>query len=66
MTLVAATAANIGQEAHFLCLGAGGLTVNGGGTNIIGGGASAATAAIAQNVNIRLISDGTNWSFLKS
>ena len=66
MTLVAATAANIGQEAHFVCLGAGGLTINGGGTNIIGAAASAATAAIAQNLNIRLVSDGTNWLFLKT
>ena len=61
MTLPAATATPIGMEAHFVSLGAGGLTVSGGGTNIIGAGASAPTKAIAQNTCIRVISDGTNW-----
>ncbi len=44
-----------------MCLGAGGLTINGGGTNIIGAGASAATKAIAISTCIRVVSDGTNW-----
>lgn len=62
MTLIAATSAFVGQEAHFICTGAGGLTVNGGGTNIISAGASAATKAIAQNTCMRLVSDGTTWN----
>jgi len=61
LTLPAASAVPIGMEAHFVCLGAGGLTVNGGGTNIIGVGVSAPSKAIALNTNIHLISDGTNW-----
>ena len=61
MTLPAATAVPIGMEAHFVSLGAGGLTVSGGGTNLIGAGASAATKAIAINTCIRVVSDGTNW-----
>lgn len=61
MTLPGANATPIGMEAHFVSEGAGGLTVNGGGTNIIGAGASAATKAIAQFTAIRVVSNGTNW-----
>lgn len=61
VTMPAATAAPVGMEAHFVCEGAGGLTINGGGTNIIGAGASAATKAIAQNTAIRIVSNGLNW-----
>lgn len=61
MTMPAANVVPIGMEAHFVCEGAGGLTINGGGTNIIGAGSSAATKAIAQFTAIRIVSNGTNW-----
>lgn len=61
MTMPSAAASPVGMEAHFVSLGAGGLTINGGGTNIIGAGVSAATKAIALSTCIRIVSDGTNW-----
>lgn len=61
MTLPNANTCPVGMEVQFVCLGAGGLTVNGGGANIVGAGASAATKAIATNTNMRLVGDGVRW-----
>ena len=62
MTLPSPLTCPIGMEAQFVCLGAGGLTVNGGAANsIVSAGALAATKAIAVNTNMRLVCDGTTW-----
>lgn len=62
MTLPSPLTCPIGMEAQFVCLGAGGLTVNGGVANsIVSAGALAATKAIAVNTNMRLVCDGTTW-----
>lgn len=51
-----------GAEANFGCAGAGGLTISGNGANIRSGtGAPAATMAVAQNENARLVWAGTLW-----
>lgn len=63
MTLPSPLTCPIGMEAQFVCLGAGGLTVNGGAANsIVSAGALAATKAIATNTCMRLVCDGTTWA----